>query len=258
MVSSLGQLLGSTLQELDLTSCVNVTDLSVLAISTYLLKLVILRLGWCKEIKDKGLLGTVEKCVLNKKLVRATDVSSLCVCTRTFSVTLSLRIRFSSQEEKGPTFTRTFGNMGFFKPPNMEDQPKPVTQLELQQLKRSAGASLLALSRLQELDLTACSKLTDNSITQVKGSESPRLRLITSMVSHQRCSVFLGGEPPGSPSPLSRLPSVHHRRQPSVGGLALQKPHQPVPEPLSWHQRPRRFPGCSVPSTAPASQPLLL
>ncbi|XP_008309369.1 EIN3-binding F-box protein 2 [Cynoglossus semilaevis] len=138
VVSSLGQLLGSTLQELDLTSCVNVTDLSVLAISTYLLKLVILRLGWCKEIKDKGLLGTVEKCVLNKKL-----------------------------EEKGPTFTRTFGNMGFFKPPNMEDQPKPVTQLELQQLKRSAGASLLALSRLQELDLTACSKLTDNSITQV-------------------------------------------------------------------------------------------
>lgn len=59
-VFSLAQLLGATLCELDLTSCVNVTDLSVCAIATYLQKLVVLRLGWCKEVTDWGLLGMVE------------------------------------------------------------------------------------------------------------------------------------------------------------------------------------------------------
>lgn len=42
-----------------------------------------------------------------------------------------------------------------------------VTQSDLQQFKQRAGASLLALKRLQELDLSACAKLTDSSITQV-------------------------------------------------------------------------------------------
>lgn len=77
----------------------------------------------------------------------------------------------SSQGDKGPRFTRTFGNMGFFKPPRLpfEERPKLVTQDDLEQFKQQAGASLLALNRLQELDLTACSKLTDSSITQVGG-----------------------------------------------------------------------------------------
>lgn len=60
-VFSFTQLLGDSLRELDLTSCVNVTDLSVCAIATYLQKLVVLRLGWCKEITDWGLLGMVQK-----------------------------------------------------------------------------------------------------------------------------------------------------------------------------------------------------
>ncbi|XP_035499159.1 F-box/LRR-repeat protein 3 [Scophthalmus maximus] len=141
-VFSLTQLLGETLCELDLTSCVNVTDLSVRAIATYLQRLVVLRLGWCKEVTDWGLLGMVEKskCDLDKEM-----------------------------EDKGPRFTRTFGNMGFFKPPRLpfEERPKLVTQNDLEQFKQQAGASLLALSRLRELDLSACSKLTDSSITQV-------------------------------------------------------------------------------------------
>lgn len=57
---SLSQLLGSDLKVLDLTSCVYLTDLSVRAIATYLPALVVLRLGWCKEISDWGLLGMVE------------------------------------------------------------------------------------------------------------------------------------------------------------------------------------------------------
>ncbi|XP_037622425.1 F-box/LRR-repeat protein 2 [Sebastes umbrosus] len=141
-VYSLTQLLGDTLRELDLTSCVNVTDLSVRAIATYLQKLVVLRLGWCKEVTDWGLLGMVEitNCEPDEVMV-----------------------------DKGPRFTRTFGNMGFFKPPRLsfEERPKLVTQNDLQQFKQQAGASFLALSRLQELDLSACPKLTDSSITQV-------------------------------------------------------------------------------------------
>lgn len=75
----------------------------------------------------------------------------------------------SQQGDKGPRFTRTFGNMGFFKPPRLpfEERPKLVTQNDLEQFKQQAGASLLALNRLQELDLSACPKLTDSSITQV-------------------------------------------------------------------------------------------
>lgn len=57
---SFTQLLGESLRELDLTLCVNVTDLSVRSIATYLQRLVVLRLGWCKEITDWGLLGMVE------------------------------------------------------------------------------------------------------------------------------------------------------------------------------------------------------
>uniref|UniRef100_UPI0037E7DA8C F-box/LRR-repeat protein 14 n=1 Tax=Semicossyphus pulcher TaxID=241346 RepID=UPI0037E7DA8C len=141
-VFSLTQLLGETLRELDLTSCVNVTDLSVRAIATYLQRLVILRLGCCKEITDWGLLGMEEttKCDQDQEM-----------------------------GDSGPRFTRTFGNMGFFKPPRLpfEERPKLVTHDDLEQFKQQAGSSLLALSRLQELDLSACPKLTDSSITQV-------------------------------------------------------------------------------------------
>ncbi|XP_011474774.1 F-box/LRR-repeat protein 20 [Oryzias latipes] len=141
-VFSLAQLLGSRLRELDLTSCVNVTDLSVCAIATYLQELVVLRLGWCKEVTDWGLLGMLQKaeCELHNET-----------------------------GDNGPMFTRTFGNMGFFKPPRMpfEEKPKLLTQIDLQQFKEQAGDSLLALRRLQELDLSACIKLTDSSITQV-------------------------------------------------------------------------------------------
>ncbi|XP_028263466.1 F-box/LRR-repeat protein 14 [Parambassis ranga] len=141
-VFSLTQLLGDTLRELDLTSCINVTDLSVSAISTYLHKLEVLRLGWCKEVTDWGLLG----------MVQTTDCETE-----------------EEMGDKGPRFTRTFGNMGFFKPPKLpfEEQPKLVTQNDLQQFRQQVGASLLALTRLQELDLSGCTKLTDSSITQV-------------------------------------------------------------------------------------------
>lgn len=141
-VFSLAQLLGDTLCELDLTSCISVTDLSVRAIATYLQRLVVLRLGWCKQVTDWGLLGMVEMTMCEPDKDRG---------------------------DKDSRFTRTFGNMGFFKPPCLpfEARPKLVTETDLEQFKQQAGASLLALSRLQELDLSSCSRLTDSSITQV-------------------------------------------------------------------------------------------
>ncbi|XP_051548151.1 F-box/LRR-repeat protein 20-like isoform X1 [Myxocyprinus asiaticus] len=143
VIYSLTQLLGSNLKELDLTSCVYLTDLSIRAIATYLPALVVLRLGWCKEISDWGLLGMVEP----TKDCEPRD----------------------KEEDKGPSFTRTFGNMGFFQPPSLPFQEKPrlVTDEDLGAFKEQEGASLLALRGLQELDLSACSKLTDTSITQV-------------------------------------------------------------------------------------------
>ena len=76
---SLAQLLRDTLCELDLTSCVNVTDLSVCSIATYLHRLTVLRLGWCKQITDWGLLGIVEttKCDPEQEMVGSTDIAFL-------------------------------------------------------------------------------------------------------------------------------------------------------------------------------------
>ncbi|XP_038662998.1 F-box/LRR-repeat protein 2-like isoform X3 [Scyliorhinus canicula] len=56
-VFSMGTILCESLQVLDLTSCVYITDFSVCVITNYLKGLTTLRLGWCKEITDKGLLG---------------------------------------------------------------------------------------------------------------------------------------------------------------------------------------------------------
>ncbi|XP_036400464.1 F-box/LRR-repeat protein 3 [Megalops cyprinoides] len=142
-VFSLAQLLGPSLRVLDLTSCLYLTDLSVRAIATYLPALVVLRLGRCKEITDWGLLGMLEP---NKE----------------FNPDIEM-------EDKGPSFTRTFGNMGFFQPPPLpfEEKPQLVTEQDLGTFRGQEGASLLALRGLQELDLSACCKLTDSSITQV-------------------------------------------------------------------------------------------
>ncbi|XP_048829167.1 F-box/LRR-repeat protein 2 isoform X1 [Brienomyrus brachyistius] len=142
-IFSLAQLLGPYIRKLDLTSCQCLTDLSVQAIATYLPSLLVLRLGGCKEITDWGLLGMVDP---------ATE----------FGPDKDLEV-------KGPSFTRTFGNMGFFRPPPMPFVAKPrlVTEDDLKTFREQEGVSLLALRGLQELDLSGCSKLTDTSITQV-------------------------------------------------------------------------------------------
>ncbi|XP_060784423.1 uncharacterized protein fbxl9 [Neoarius graeffei] len=136
-VCLLARLLTFSLKELDLTSCIVLTDSSVHAIASYLPGLRVLRLGWCKLITDWGLLG-MEEPSDGKEPSKHT-------------------------EDEGPRFTRTFGNMGFFRPPKMpfDEKPRLVT------FREREGTSLRAIKDLQELDLTGCSKLTDASITQV-------------------------------------------------------------------------------------------
>ncbi|XP_053362069.1 uncharacterized protein fbxl9 isoform X1 [Clarias gariepinus] len=142
-VCSLAQLLTSSLKELDLTSCVVLTDSSVRTIATHLPGLQVLRLGLCKLITDWGLLGMEEPSDGKESSKYA--------------------------EDTGPSFTRTFGNMGFFQPPRMpfDEKPRLVTDEDLGTFREQEGTSLRAIKGLEELDLTACSKLTDISITQV-------------------------------------------------------------------------------------------
>ncbi|XP_058253009.1 uncharacterized protein fbxl9 isoform X1 [Hemibagrus wyckioides] len=142
-VCSLAQL-SSSLKELDLISCVLLTDRSVRAIASYLPGLQVLRLGSCKLITDWGLLGMEEP----------SDDKQLNKC---------------AEEDKGPCFTRTFGNMGFFQPPRMpfDEKPRLVTDEDLGAFKEQEGASLRVIRGLQELDLSGCSNLTDVSMMQV-------------------------------------------------------------------------------------------
>nr|XP_006001237.1 PREDICTED: F-box/LRR-repeat protein 2-like isoform X1 [Latimeria chalumnae] len=141
-VLSLARLLGSRLHTLDLSSCVYITDNSIQAIASYLSNLKVLRLGWCKEITDWGLLGM-------ETPSEEHDPSR-------------------EKDEKGPKFSRTFGNLGFFTPPKyLEDKPCLLTEAEMEDLKARRGPSVRALTSLRELDLTACTKLTDISITKV-------------------------------------------------------------------------------------------
>ncbi|XP_013926395.1 PREDICTED: F-box/LRR-repeat protein 20-like isoform X1 [Thamnophis sirtalis] len=141
-VLSLAEALSKNLQVLDLSSCVSLSNRSVQAITSRLLRLTVLRLAWCKELTDEGLLGIEEP-----------------------------RKEHESAKEKdaGPKFSRNFGNMGFFLPPPqfLEQDKMMVIHLNQQKAQEQRQTSLNALTRLQELDLTACGKLTDMSIAKV-------------------------------------------------------------------------------------------
>ncbi|XP_030059603.1 dynein regulatory complex subunit 6 [Microcaecilia unicolor] len=140
-VVSLAGSLGACLHVLDLSSCMALTDISIHAISTHLTRLTVLRLAWCKELTDWGLLGIINP---DKELNPNTE------------------------KDSGPAFSRNFGNMGFFTPPQyLDEKPRLLTVSDLEKSREKPSPSLKSLQCLRELDLTACSKLTDTSITQV-------------------------------------------------------------------------------------------
>uniref|UniRef100_A0A8D0VUH6 F-box domain-containing protein n=1 Tax=Sus scrofa TaxID=9823 RepID=A0A8D0VUH6_PIG len=128
-VLSLIPVLGPSLRVLDLSSCVALTNQTMQAICTYLTQLSVLRLAWCKELQDWGLLGLQEP---------------------------------SEETSQGPQPHRELEHQAS----SLKD-PSPQPQ----------GPSLLMLQALRELDLTACSKLTDASLTKVL--QFPQLRRLS-------------------------------------------------------------------------------
>ncbi|TFJ99792.1 Leucine-rich repeat-containing protein 29 [Platysternon megacephalum] len=129
-VLSLARSLSPSLRVLDLSSCVSITNVSIQAISSHLPRLTVLRLAWCKELTDWGLLGVEEP-----------------------------------REERN------------HRRENLEQDPKVLSDSTWNESRKQHQASLQALQQLQELDLMACSKLTDTSIT--KAIRFPALRRLS-------------------------------------------------------------------------------
>ncbi|XP_060644393.2 uncharacterized protein [Anolis sagrei] len=141
-ILSLAETLSKSLRVLDLSSCVSLGNRSIQAIASHLLLLRVLRLAWCKELTDWGLLG-VEESQEEREHV--------------------------AKKDAGPKFSRNFGNLGFFQPPpqDLEQDDQILVDFAKHTVQEKRHASLSALTHLQELDLTACGKLTDKSIAKV-------------------------------------------------------------------------------------------
>ncbi|XP_059733436.1 F-box/LRR-repeat protein 2-like isoform X4 [Bos javanicus] len=150
--------LGPRLRVLDLSSCVALTNQTLQAICTYLTRLSVLRLAWCKELGDWGLLGLGEPIQAPSQEPQPHE---------------ELEYRASSPKDPSP-------------------QPQ--------------GPSLLMLQALQELDLTACSKLTDASLTKVL--QFPQLRQLSLSLLPALTDKALVAVAKGCPS-LERLALSH-------------------------------------------------
>ncbi|XP_075392644.1 uncharacterized protein LOC142431525 isoform X1 [Tenrec ecaudatus] len=118
-VLSLVAVLAPSLRVLDLSSCVALTSRSLQAICTKFPQLSVLRLAWCRELQDWGLLGLGEP------------------------------------SEEPAQMLQLY--------PELEHQATDPKELP----PSPQGPSLLLLQALHELDLTACSQLTDASLTKV-------------------------------------------------------------------------------------------
>lgn len=155
--------LGLSLRVLDLSSCVALTNRTLQAICTYLTHLSVLRLAWCRELCDWGLLGLEEP-------VQGTQVRDPRNLGRMGwplgSAALLSLPSLSVGTFKGK-LRRNLRSKGFFL------QPRPELEHQASGTKdpcpEPQGPSLLMLRALQELDLTACSKLTDASLAKVWG-----------------------------------------------------------------------------------------
>ncbi|XP_047691028.1 uncharacterized protein LOC125152749 isoform X1 [Prionailurus viverrinus] len=146
-VLSLISVLSPSLRVLDLSSCVALTNRTLQAICAYLTHLSVLRLAWCKELQDWGLLGLGEPSEEPTQEPQDHLRAKLRRNLRSRSLFPQLHQELEHQAS-GP-----------------KEPPQPQ------------GPSLLMLRALQELDLTACSKLTDASLAKVL--RFPQLRQLS-------------------------------------------------------------------------------
>ncbi|XP_011918655.1 PREDICTED: leucine-rich repeat-containing protein 29 isoform X3 [Cercocebus atys] len=163
--------LGLSLRVLDLSSCVALTNRTLQAICTYLTHLSVLRLAWCRELCDWGLLGLEEP--VQGTQVR--DPRSLGRMGWPLGSAALLSLPSLSVGTFKGKLRRNLRSKGFFL------QPRPELEHQASGTKdpcpEPQGPSLLMLRALQELDLTACSKLTDASLAKVL--QFPQLRQLS-------------------------------------------------------------------------------
>ena len=163
---------GHNTKHLDLRSCRPITDLSLHFISRYMKNLQVLRLAWCKEITDCGLLG-----ISNPELGEEDDhvhKDGLCKCSRKEpSTDLFKKIcEIMPREDRGaPMLTEKFvikcledfdvypiSNMSKLRVLDLSNLPK-ITDVGIKQAVR--------FNELKSLYMIMCQSLTDESLIAV-------------------------------------------------------------------------------------------
>ncbi|ELK25617.1 Leucine-rich repeat-containing protein 29 [Myotis davidii] len=172
-LQALGQVAGLQLQELSLHSCRDLSTEAVAALCRQQPGLTSLDLSGCSELADGALLAVsrglrhLQRLSL-RKLQRLTDAG----CTALGGLR---KLQSLDMAEcclvSGRALAQALGSV--------RRAPPPLASLSLAYCSslKPQGPSLLMLQALQELDLTACSKLTDASLAQVL--QFPQLRQLS-------------------------------------------------------------------------------
>ncbi|XP_013359366.1 PREDICTED: leucine-rich repeat-containing protein 29 isoform X8 [Chinchilla lanigera] len=219
-LQALGQVAGLQLQELSLHSCRDLSTEAVATLCRQQPRLTSLDLSGCSELTDGALLAVSRglqhlQCLNLGKLQRLTDAG----CT---ALGRLRELRSLDMAEcclvSGQGLAQALGSV--------HGAPSPLTTLRLAycsslklhpELEQQAsepflepqGPSLLMLQALQELDLTACSKLTDASLAKVL--QFPQLRQLSLSLLPALTDIGLEAVARGCPS-LEHLSLSHCSR----------------------------------------------
>ena len=150
---------GPSMKYLDLRSCLHITDSSLHYISRYMKKLQVLKLAWCKEITDCGLLG-----ISNPEFGEEDDhvhKDGLCKCSR-----------------KEPS-TDLFKKICEIMPREDRGAPMLDEKFVVKCLEDVEVYPISSMAKLRLLDLSNLPKITDVGVKQsVKFNELKSLQMI--------------------------------------------------------------------------------
>jgi hypothetical protein len=132
---------------LDISSC-GITDRAIHYISKYLTNLRVLRLAWCKDISDNGLLGKVD---INDPRLGKIEDEGMCRCTRKRQAPVIL----SLPKKENAALT------------NDPSAEACNYKLHIQMHQKETWPPVTNIRTLVCLDVTACHRVTDTSITQL-------------------------------------------------------------------------------------------
>lgn len=123
----------------------SITDISLQAVCKYLKYLKFFRVAWCREVSDVGLVGykDADSEILEKSRENPED-AGICRCARKYD-----------------------NHIIFKKPTGLKKEKRSASDLEKMAFDEKTGYTLNGLGRLQDLDLSACKKLTDGSLVHV-------------------------------------------------------------------------------------------